>query len=144
MLQLVSLRYNHSPQAGSANSDGHQLKYVEIKEEPLKILAWTAIDFFTSTEWGTGRDPFIHFKCPITNCIWTKNRSDFPTADAVILHMLWFNPAQQKALFSKTRPSGQKWIAYMRESQIRISKNVKTLTGLINVTMGFRDGMDIP
>ena len=73
------------------------------------ILVWN--DLWEQENWRFSREPekdFKTFKCEITNCVVTDNRTRLPEADAVMFHLdLEDRPS--------CKPSMQRWVYWSHE-----------------------------
>ncbi|XDA76558.1 hypothetical protein R6Z07F_006702 [Ovis aries] len=104
---------------------------------PLRVLLWT---------W-----PFNHpvalSRCSelwpgAADCQLTINRSEYPQADAVLVHHREVSNRPQTQLPPSPRPPGQRWVWFSMESPSNCLK-LKDLDGYFNLTMSYRRDSDI-
>ena len=99
------------------------------------ILVWS--DLWGQENWRFSREPekdFKTFKCEITNCVVTDNRTRLPEADAVMFHLdLEDRPS--------CKPSMQRWV-YWSHEPISLYP-VRPYHNLVNWVQSYRRDADI-
>ena len=105
------------------------------RNERKVIVLWTA--FFGNKDYVL---PLERYACPVSNCVFTSDRSLFSSADAVMFH------ARDTTVddIPKTHPLEQRWILLHHEAPPSTPSNVmKHLTGKINWTVTYRLDSDV-
>lgn len=104
---------------------------------PLRVLLWT---------WPFNQ-PVALSRCSelwpgTADCQLTINRSEYPQADAVLVHHREVSNRPQTQLPPSPRPPGQRWVWFSMESPSNCLK-LKDLDGYFNLTMSYRRDSDI-
>ncbi|XP_061005270.1 3-galactosyl-N-acetylglucosaminide 4-alpha-L-fucosyltransferase FUT3 isoform X1 [Dama dama] len=104
---------------------------------PLRVLLWT---------WPFNQ-PVALSRCSelwpgTADCQLTVNRSEYPQADAVLVHHREVSNRPQMQLPPSPRPPGQRWVWFSMESPSNCLK-LKDLDGYFNLTMSYRRDSDI-
>ena len=93
-----------------------------LNQGPLKqILIWNPFWWSKTYDFGIGtRTPFENYKCPLTNCAVTNDRSQYNCSDLVLFHA--FNLLNRDPLTPQLmpthRPEGQRWVYTYFESPV--------------------------
>ena len=100
------------------------LNFECLNRGPLKrILLWTPFWWSNSYDFEMGvRTPFEKYKCPVTNCMITNDRSSYNCSDVVLFHafnMLKSNVSHAKRM-PRHRPVGQRWVFTYFESPLLV------------------------
>ena len=116
---------------------------MEYSEIPRKIiLYWTKFYDKNDMDFGLGQEAFANAGCPVSNCLATNDRSLLNQSDAVIFHVIDFNPAD---LPSQRYPR-QIYVFYLLET-LPYSRLIpafsNTTEGFFNWTMTHRRDSDI-
>ncbi|MXQ83902.1 hypothetical protein E5288_WYG002432 [Bos mutus] len=115
----------------------HQATEGSSAHLPLRVLLWT---------WPFNR-PVALSRCSelwpgTADCQLTVNRSEYPQADAVLVHHREVSNRPQMQLPPSPRPPGQRWVWFSMESPSNCLK-LKDLDGYFNLTMSYRRDSDI-
>ncbi|KAG3280637.1 alpha-(1,3)-fucosyltransferase 5-like [Ictidomys tridecemlineatus] len=76
------------------------------------------------------------------DCQLTTNRSQYPRADAVIVHHREVSYSPRTQLPPSPRPPGQRWMWFSMESPSHCPQ-LQALDGLFNLTMSYRSDSDV-
>lgn len=103
------------------------------------ILLYTNIS--TASNWNLGPESaiFNELNCPTSTCSIHSNRMRYHTADAVIFH----GSALRKVNIPSTRPDGQIWIFFSRDTPISMTKPQEVWRNAFNWSMTYHEGSDI-
>ena len=111
---------------------------------------WNQPDF----QFGTGRQPFLDYQCPVDNC-WTQYSSadhsptnrNFSHFDAVLFSVQAqdrFDVNDVGTDIQSWRKPHQRFVFFIMESQVYSIHNFRAMNGFFNWTMTFRWDSDIP
>ena len=89
---------------------------------------------FDHLRWKDGSAHLQEINCPVTNCYFTSNLSDYPSADALIISE--FHNRELK--YFSPKPRHQVWVAQHLEPPYHNRLNPKLLNGLVNWTATYR------
>src|SRR6218665_81372 len=89
---------------------------------------------FDHLKWKDGSAHLQEIHCPVTNCHFTSNLSDFRTADALIISE--FHNRELK--YFSPKPRHQVWVVQHLEPPYHNRLNSKLLNGLVNWTATYR------
>lgn len=89
---------------------------------------------FNHLAWKDGSAHLQQINCPVTNCHFTSNLSNFRTADALVISQF-----HNKELdYFSPKPRHQVWVAQHLEPPYHNRLNPKLLNGLVNWTATYR------
>ncbi|MBZ3885945.1 Alpha-(1,3)-fucosyltransferase 5 [Sciurus carolinensis] len=103
----------------------------------LRILLWTW-PFHTPVPLSRCSE----LRPSMADCRLTTNRSEYPWADAVIVHHREVSLSPRAQLPPSPRPPGQRWVWFSMESPSNC-KQLRALDGLFNLTMSYRSDSDV-
>lgn len=103
----------------------------------LLILLWTW-PFHTPVDLARCSD----LRPSMAECRLTVDRSQYPWADAVIVHHREVSHSPRELLPPSPRPPGQRWVWFSMESPSHCQQ-LQALDGLFNLTMSYRSDSDV-
>jgi alpha-1,3-fucosyltransferase len=100
---------------------------------------WTGPTFF----FGTGHQPFIDAKCPVSDCYISNKRYAMPPSEYDAI--LFFFPMLKSLPFTYSRKENQVYVYVNPEPPIQYTDNeiLKDFYGFFNLTMTYRTDSDI-
>ena len=113
---------------------GYLRKFTENKNLTNKIILRVGNFNFNHLSWKDGSEHLEKINCPVTNCLFTSNRSYSRIADALVISEFHQNDRK----FFNPKPSHQIWVAQHLESPYHNRLNPRLLNGLVNWTATYR------
>ena len=110
------------------------------------ILIWNSAHRIETSAFGTGSEPFVTHKCPVSDCKVVDNTTDLPfdEFDAVIFHIHEMEVTKLPEEVNCTRSRYQRFIMLTQESPLSMTTFNRTLfANYFNWTMSYRLDSDI-
>lgn len=108
--------------------------FTEKKQLTNKTILRVGNFTFKYLNWKDGSEHLEKINCPVTNCLFTSNRSYSRVADALVISEFHANDAW----FFNPKPSNQIWVAHHFESPYHHRLDPRVLRGLVNWTATYR------
>lgn len=118
---------------GTPFNDVQQVEYF-FKDRPIRWKVVLRVGNENVLAWRDGWKHLKRIKCPVTKCLFTRNTTEFNTADALVLTRF---TDKERSLFSP-KPKNQVWIAQILEPPYHFRLNATLLRGLVNWTATYR------